>query len=194
MNKQNNNRKKKNKGFGFYVIVFLVLLGTVGVLMKNTDIGLGGSSSGEVIRDANYSDIQQYFFDEKVEKFEVYGTELTMQLKDGTKVEYVLANANQLREDLGELIESQKQAGILSSYDYQTPETSMFTLILPYLILFGFMLVLYFFVARRQGGGGGAANFGKSRAKLATPGPDSRKVTFADVAGADEEKDRKSVV
>ena len=187
MNKQNNNRKKKNKGFGFYVIVFLVLLGTVGVLMKNGGFSAGGSSS-EVIRDASYSDIQQYFFDEKVEKFEVYGTELTMELKDGTKVEYVLADSNQLREDLGELIESQKQAGILSSYDYQMPETSLFTLILPYLILFGFMLVLYVFVARRQGGGGGAANFGKSRAKLATPGPDSRKVTFADVAGADEEK------
>ena len=187
MNKQNNNRKKKNKGFGFYVIVFLVLLGTVGVLMKNGGFSAGGSSS-EVIRDASYSDIQQYFFDEKVEKFEVYGTELTMELKDGTKVEYVLADSNQLREDLGELIESQKQAGILSSYDYQMPETSLFTLILPYLIIFGFMLVLYVFVARRQGGGGGAANFGKSRAKLATPGPDSRKVTFADVAGADEEK------
>ena len=188
MNKQNNNRKKKNKGFGFYVIVFLVLLGTVGVLMKNGGFGDGSSSGGQTIRDASYSDIQQYFFDEKVDAFEVYGTELTMKLKDGTKVEYVLATPDQLREDLGELIEAQKQEGILSSYDYKTPETSIFTLILPYLIILGFMMVLYFFVARRQGGGGGAANFGKSRAKLATPGPDSRKVTFDDVAGADEEK------
>ena len=87
MNKQNNNRKKKNKGFGFYVIVFLVLLGTVGVLMKNGGFGDGSSSGGQTIRDASYSDIQQYFFDEKVDTFEVYGTELTMKLKDGTKVE-----------------------------------------------------------------------------------------------------------
>ena len=186
MNKQNKNPKKK--GFGFYVIVFLVLLGTVGVLMKNGGFG-AGSGSGETIRDANYSDIQQYFFDEKVEKFEVYGTDLTMVLKDGTKVEYTLSSSDQLREDLGELIEEQKKQGIISSYDYKMPETSIFTMLLPYLIIIGFMMVLYFFVARRQGGGGGgAANFGKSRAKLATPGPDSRKVTFDDVAGADEEK------
>ena len=188
MNKQNNNPKKKKKGFGFYVIVFLVLLGTVGVLMKNGGFTTGGTG-GETVRDANYSDIQQYFFDEKVTSFEVYGTELTMVLKDGTKVEYTLATTDQLREDLGELIEAQKQQGILQSYDYKIPETSLFSLVLPYLIIIGFMAVLYFFVARRSGGGGGgAANFGKSRAKLATPGPDSRKVTFNDVAGADEEK------
>ena len=113
MNKQNNNRKKKNKGFGFYVIVFLVLLGTVGVLMKNGGFGDGSSSGGQTIRDASYSDIQQYFFDEKVDTFEVYGTELTMKLKDGTKVEYVLATPDQLREDLGELIEAQKQKAAL---------------------------------------------------------------------------------
>ena len=190
MNTQNNknNKSKKNKGFGFYVIVFLVLLGTVGILMKNSDFGMSSGSSATV-RDASYSDIQQYFFDEKVEKFEVYGTELTMELKDGTKVEYTLSSSDQLREDLGELIEEQKQKGILSSYDYKTPETSIFMMVLPYLIILGFMMVLYFFIVRRQGGGGGgAANFGKSRAKLATPGPDSRKVTFDDVAGADEEK------
>ena len=190
MNTQNNknNKSKKNKGFGFYVIVFLVLLGTVGILMKNSDFGMSSGSSATV-RDASYSDIQQYFFDEKVEKFEVYGTELTMELKDGTKVEYTLSSSDQLREDLGEVIEEQKQKGILSSYDYKTPETSIFMMVLPYLIILGFMMVLYFFIVRRQGGGGGgAANFGKSRAKLATPGPDSRKVTFDDVAGADEEK------
>ena len=90
---------------------------------------------------------------------------LTMKLKDGTKVEYVLATPDQLREDLGELIEAQKQEGILSSYDYKTPETSIFTLILPYLIILGFMMVLYFFVARRQGGGGGVVDGGVYRGK-----------------------------
>jgi cell division protease FtsH len=55
----------------------------------------------------------------------------------------------------------------------------------PWLIL----IILYFIFARRlQGGGGnrGIFSFGKSRAKLVTE--DKTKVTFADVAGADEAK------
>src|SRR3712207_9408152 len=54
------------------------------------------------------------------------------------------------------------------------------------LVMVGFWVM---FMQQSQGGGGGnrgVMNFGKSRAKLAAP--DSQKVTFKDVAGADEEK------
>lgn len=51
-----------------------------------------------------------------------------------------------------------------------------------------FLIFLFVFTQQSQGGGGsrGVMNFGKSRAKIASP--DAKKVTFKDVAGADEEK------
>jgi cell division protease FtsH len=53
--------------------------------------------------------------------------------------------------------------------------------LLPFVVLFG----LFFFVmTQMQGGGRGVMSFGKSRAKPV--GKDAPKVTFADVAGADE--------
>jgi cell division protease FtsH len=55
--------------------------------------------------------------------------------------------------------------------------------ILPYLLLFGFWLFLF---RQMQAGGAKAFSFGKSKAKLLTG--DTPKVTFADVAGADEAK------
>ncbi len=61
------------------------------------------------------------------------------------------------------------------------------TAFLPYLIiivLFG--LFWYYMMNKQDGGAKSAMSFGKSRAKLATD--DNKKVTFADVAGADEEK------
>ena len=59
---------------------------------------------------------------------------------------------------------------------------------LPFLIITGLFLVFWFFMMRSQGGGNGKVmNFGRSRAKMQDPS--KNKVTFADVAGADEEKE-----
>jgi cell division protease FtsH len=58
---------------------------------------------------------------------------------------------------------------------------------IPYLILIGAMGFLAFFMMRQQGGGNGINSFGKSKARMVTG--ESNKVTFADVAGAEEEKE-----
>ena len=59
---------------------------------------------------------------------------------------------------------------------------------LPYLVLIGVMLAFWFFLMRQQTGGGkGVMNFSKSRARLTDPS--KNRVTFKDVAGADEERD-----
>ena len=60
---------------------------------------------------------------------------------------------------------------------------------LPYLIMLVLMGAFWFFMLRAQGGGGGKGvmNFGRSHARMQDGS--KNKVTFADVAGADEEKE-----
>ena len=59
---------------------------------------------------------------------------------------------------------------------------------LPFLIITGLFLVFWFFMMRSQGGGNSKVmNFGRSRARMQDPA--KNKITFADVAGADEEKE-----
>lgn len=70
----------------------------------------------------------------------------------------------------------------------QAPKTSLWTSILtsflPFLLIIGFM---FFMMQQTQGGGSRVMQFGKSRARLHTD--DKKRVTFADVAGADEVKE-----
>lgn len=70
----------------------------------------------------------------------------------------------------------------------QAPKTSLWTSILtsflPFLLIIGFM---FFMMQQTQGGGNRVMQFGKSRARLHTD--DKKRVTFADVAGADEVKE-----
>jgi len=62
--------------------------------------------------------------------------------------------------------------------------TSLFTTLLPILL---FVILFFFLMQQTQGGGNRVMSFGKSRARLHTD--DKKKVTFADVAGADEVKE-----
>ncbi len=67
------------------------------------------------------------------------------------------------------------------------PDPGFLEMILPYIILFGALGVFYYFMMQQQGGGNKVMSFGKSRARVQTDG--QNKVTFDDVAGADEEKE-----
>ena len=73
------------------------------------------------------------------------------------------------------------------AYESKIVEESIWTIILPYLLLLVAIGALYYFMMRQQGGGKQMMNFGRSRARLQMG--DANKVTFADVAGADEEKE-----
>ena len=73
------------------------------------------------------------------------------------------------------------------AYESVVTEESIWSLLLPSLLFIGAIVAFYFFMMRAQGGGKQMQNFGKSRARM-TIG-DKMNVTFADVAGADEEKE-----
>lgn len=73
------------------------------------------------------------------------------------------------------------------AYESRIIEESIWSVILPYILIFGAFGVFYFFMMRAQSGGKQMQNFGKSRARMSIG--DKMNVTFADVAGADEEKE-----
>ena len=74
-------------------------------------------------------------------------------------------------------------------FDYipaEPEKTSIWEIILPYIIIFGAFGLFFYFMMQAQGGGNKVMSFGKSRARVQTDM--KNRVTFADVAGEDEEK------
>ncbi len=148
-----------------------------------------------------YSEILQYFKDEKVSEFVVDtgngNMEMIVNEGDGTKkkISYKLANLTIFREDTLPYIEAYNEGKAPADqmkYEYQ-PASDMPWLLsfLPTIILIVAMVLLYVFMMRRmtQGldGGSKTMNFGKAKVKQVSD--EKRKTTFADVAGADEEKE-----
>ena len=145
-----------------------------------------------------YSDVVALFENEQVKYFEIDEKDhITMQVrvtnKDGSEgeaiVTYTLRSIDKFDRDLGELVKAQHEAGIIESYDIKTSEALPWWVgLLPYVIILIVGIALWvFFINQATGGKGSKINsFGKSRAKLS--GAEKNKHTFADVAGADEEK------
>ena len=143
-----------------------------------------------------YSQVRQLFEQEKVESLSVAtnGT-LTMTLREevnGSKtVTYKLYSFQLFYEDLNDLVLEQYHKGIIKSYDYPEPQTTNWlSVLLPYVAMAAVLgLLWYFMILRNQGGMGGdkMARFGTARTRGLTD--KDKKVTFEDVAGADEEKE-----
>ena len=145
-----------------------------------------------------YSDIRALFVQEKVSYFELEDNTLTLTLReeDGktSTVTYQVARPDWLYQDLHQLWEDQMEAGLLS---YDLPpgvESSWWYNYLPYLIglaLVGFFMYLMYRQRAAMGGGGGgapgASRFGHARTR--TLADQGKRVTFDDVAGAEEEKE-----
>ena len=141
----------------------------------------------------DYAQVRQLFQQEKVEELTVSERHvLTLKLKDSTdKVRYQLYSFELFYEDLDPLIQEQYAKGIIKHYDYPPKEsTNWLEVLLPWLLMAGVMALLwYLMVARAQGGMGPdrMAKFGAARTRGLSD--KDKKVTFGDVAGADEEKE-----
>ena len=153
-------------------------------------------NSGERPVSLTWSQVVELFENEQVESLDVDGTELTMNLRkavDGSKtVSYDLYNFALFYDTLGELVEQQYQDGVIVKYDYRLDHsTNWLEILLPYLLIALVMGGLWFFMLGRMNGAGGGgdkmARFGAARVK--TISDRGKKVTFADVAGEDEEKE-----
>ncbi len=167
------------------IILYLLVIGIVVFVAS----GLLSQTSDDK---ATYSTIVSYFQEEQVVKFEISKSDvLTMELKDGKIISYKLKDVDYFREDLGDLILEQYQNGIITYFEYE-PETvwPWWVSLLPYLAVMAICVAMWFFAMNQVAGKGGKMNgFGKARVKTSADTDDKDRVTFRDVAGADEEKE-----
>ena len=169
---------KKNRGIGIYIIVLLILIGT--------SAGVLNSTREKVYV---YSDVVKMFEQEQVKNFSISGTTIALELRSEEIIKTTIPSIDVFLYDVGDLIKEQRSEGIIESQSYPEESGGIFMMFLPYIIIMVVMFAFWFFIMnKQQGGAAGGMNFGKSKAKLFTP-TDGKKVTFDDVAGADEEKE-----
>ena len=166
----------------------IILYAGILMLLFSWVLGLFGPGKD----DLSYSEIVDLFKNQQVKSFTVQEQQINLKLHEAyngqTELLCDLADPESFRQEMWILIQTQKESGILESYDFVPEEGfNVYDLIWPLLIV-GVVLLLAWFIlmSRAQGGGGAMANFGKARTVLGVP--DGKKVTFDDVAGADEEK------
>ena len=173
--------RRKSRG----ILLLLVLLAVVLVSYAMSSSARAG--------DIPYSQLRQYLTEQQVKTLSVRDTRLTGQLQDGTMFTCQLYSYDTFYDDFGGLIAQQVDAGILESYDCQPgSSTNWLQTLLPYVLAFLAFILLMNIMARMNGGAGGPVNDKMARfgeARIQDIPSDGKKVTFKDVAGADEEKE-----
>lgn len=169
--------KRYLRGIGFYLLMFVVIMTIYSLtsMPKQQDKYV-------------YSDLILKIQQGEVSELSVVDDVATATLKDGKIMEIEVPSYWVLKEDAGAVMQDQISEGKLK-VDTPLPYSPPWWLtLLPTLGLVVIFLVFWFMFMQQAGGGGrGMANFGKSKAKVSVDGKTSK--TFADVAGADEEKE-----
>lgn len=168
---------------GFYLLIILVAVGIVQFV----------AGKGKETAEIPYSEFRVHLLQGEIES-------ITARPEDGTyyiegKYKSAAANEEYFKTRLplysetafDEIIEQMNKQNIKVTAEQQKQGSlwlTFFTSIIPFILL----IILFFFLLNQaQGGGSKVMNFGKSRARLYND--DKKKVTFKDVAGADEEKE-----
>ncbi len=160
-------------------LLLLLLVVCVFILARSMN------SSGTVA----YSDMCRYFREEKVQSFTITGDVLKAKLQDGTLAACTIGSVESFYSDMDGLIQQQVQSGTVQQQDF-VHATNWVTTLLPYVMgILGFLLIVR--LMGRMSGGAAAqdkmAKFGQARVQMPDRGED--RVTFDQVAGADEEKE-----
>ena len=173
---------------GFYVLIAILLIVSIFILR-------GGMNTGD---NMTYGQVRRLLEQQQVTKVELDNKTVTLWLKEAVggkaTVTYDVANPQWFYNDFNDLIVEQMQLGIIQDYDYPAGfEPPFWVSFLPWIaVLVVFGMLWYFMFLRQTGGGGGGggadrtARFGRARTR--TGADEQKKVTFDDVAGAEEEK------
>ena len=174
----------ERKRFSGVMLLFIVLA----VVLITQVVGNLGRSG-----DVSYSDMRAYFTAEKVKSFTATDTRLVAKLQDGSSVSCALHSFETFYNDMNDRVVAQAEKGVITSYDYAAgSENGWLRTLLPYVLAAMAFILLMNLIARMGGLGGGAVNDKMARfgeARIQDIPSDGKKVTFKDVAGADEEKE-----
>ncbi len=174
------NTKKSNsyRGVGIYIFIILAVIAIWFWLGQNTTSNSYTKSDFE--KALKSGDVVSV---EVVQNREIPTGSLKIKLKNNDREVLYASDVNEMQQ----LMDEYK----FSKYTCDdVPAESWVMTLLPYLLVFGAIFILFMIVnnnAASQGGGGRMMNFGKNRAKLTTE--EDNKTTFADVAGLKEEKE-----
>ena len=168
------------KGAGFYLLLFIIIVGIV---------QLSGTKTTQT-KELEFSKVYKYLTEENISR---------IHFVDGTSVEGTIKDSNTkftsyipdevLGDKLANEILDQAIEGKLVFDGEAPPQTPWFVSMLPTVLLIGFMIIIWFvFMNQSQGGGGKVMSFGKSKARVHKDDEKTR-VTFKDVAGLTEEKE-----
>ena len=178
--------KNKIRNWALYIGIPIVLLIILSLVLTN-----------QPTKNMKYSEVITYFRNEQVTDFELdLGSgEMVLTLNDSsqTKINYSVPSVTLLLDEITPYIEEyDKTHDEVMGRDYKRPaETSWLTSMIPMLLVLVVGVLFWWFMMKRlnasMGDAGKQMNFGK--AKIKQMADEKRKTTFADVAGADEEKE-----
>ena len=176
-------QKKRTSSIILLVVVVLVLLFMSTMFMRMMT---------PTVRTYTYSDILYMFEDQEVSEFSVDAGsgELVMRTSDGRQISYRLASVSLFLEEVGDDIEAYNQDHPDSRMEYNlvpASDNGWLLSLIPYVLMIVVMGLLWYFMFKQANGGGKMNQFGKANMK--NPVQMGKKTTFAEVAGADEEKE-----
>ncbi|WP_271716032.1 ATP-dependent zinc metalloprotease FtsH [Anaeromicropila herbilytica] len=168
------------KGLGWYAIILAVI---VLALFLNEAVNKADTET------YNHSKFVKDLKEDDVSNVDIYMNEevptgkVKVTFKDGTSSSFNVPDVQTINN------ESEYAGHPAIVHEIQKPSW-LLTYVLPYLLGFVVIIVLFSFLSNQAAGGGGNSkvmNFGKSRAKMTTD--ENKKTTFKNVAGLDEEKE-----
>ena len=173
-----NKQKSGMRGIGVYIIIVFAVI----CIWYWLSAGAASNSytQSQFEKDLDKNQVKSV---KVVQNREIPTGSLEVKFKDGTsKVLYV--------SDVNNIEKTMTKAGYTDYTVADVPAESWIMTLLPYLLVFGAMFILFAVMnnnAAAQGGGGKMMNFGKNRAKLTTQ--EENHIKFSDVAGLKEEKE-----
>lgn len=173
--------RKQMKGYGWYIIILLIV---VGAYYWSTNYNFKGSD------DYTKAQFMKDIEDKTIESVDIYQNQevptgqIAVTTKNGKEKNFYTTNVTEIEKIA-------QDAGINNIYTHNIDKPNWFlTSVLPYILVFIIIIVLFSFLSNQAAVGGGNSkvmNFGKSRAKMTTE--ENKTTTFKNVAGLDEEKE-----
>ena len=175
-------QERRKLGFSGIMLMLLALIFALNLI---SSVRRSGAIS--------YGEMRRLFEQEKVRSFTVEDTTLRAKLTDGSEITCLLNSFDVFYNDMNDLVVAQHEKGTLEDYNYYADHsTGWIRMLLPYVLAVMAFILLMNLITRTAGGGMGGVNdkmahFGDARVHSIPQG--DKRVTFRDVAGADEEKE-----